>query len=195
MTFYNDTGVPALVDDPKLVLAKAISKVGNQIEPYTLAAEYESTTPHFDPELSPSQVLDRSLNRFQKLIWNAFQIFCLDDMEAALVRSREFEQERNAEPVLLGTLFVGLKNDDKNHIAVRFVEKGKKRSVTIVDNKIVTEGKDDQYQYIARQIKSMKWFVAYADPWSQNMITTSEMLEGMRKQEGWNPSSDGVDFS
>lgn len=178
--------------DPSQVLREATSAIAiratTDVEQHSQKLEYAGSTPHYDENLSPSEVLNQCLKPWQRFIWNLFETFVLDDMEAALIRSREWEEDTNKTPLLLGTMLIKMKDGENQFYYVRFIEKpGKQgyRSVEIVENPIVTEGSVKQHEYISNQIRGMTWYVGYADPWEKNLITTQEMLQGMRNQKGF----------
>jgi hypothetical protein len=201
--------------DPETVIhenstAIAIKGQSNEVVEAVNRAEYAGSTPHepyypnyqrswmfsgeplpheVDGNKNPYELVRDALSPWKRWIWAMFYTYVLPDMEVAFIRHQQIENENNYKPVLLGTMCIKLKNEEKNFYYVRFIEKlGATtgfRKVEIVENKLVTAGSTTQHDYICKQITSQSWYVGYADPWQQGMITTNDLMKQLKGQKGF----------
>ncbi len=201
-------------EDPRQVIKKnsiALAKAAKtDISEHTTKVEFMGTSPHqeeydhynrswvFDGEplpacvdesKTPFEIVRDCLGPVKRLLWTLFYVYVLPDMEEAFIRHQQIAQEEKYTPMLLGTMIIKMKDEKTQFWYVRFIERlGKTegfRKIEIVENKLVTRGSKTQYDYICSQITSMAWYVAYAQPWEQSLISTEEMISGMTKQSGF----------
>jgi hypothetical protein len=141
-----------------------------------------------DETMTPYEIVRSRLGPVSRLIWTLFYVYVLPKMEEAFIRTKQIETEAKYKPKLLGTMCIRMKDDSKQYYYVRFIERlgsSGYRNVEIVENKHVTGGNSSQHQYICGQITSMPWYVGYAEPWKDNMISSDDLLKYMKTQAGF----------
>lgn len=151
-----------------------------------------------DEDKGPAEIIAERLNIFQKGVFYLWYLYVLPRMEEAFIRHKQIEKEDKIKPILVGTMCIRMKDDSKQYYYVRFVERDGKegyRNVDIVENKLVTQGSKTQHEYITTQITSMPWYVGYADPWKNGLITTHDLLKHMKSQNGFAVGNNSITTS